>query len=186
MNPAEEFAKRCHAALEPILPEHGKDFYATKDDVLRILAGSWLAFDAMMKQQAARPLITGAFVRPTLDEIAAYLQEIGYDIDPGAFYDFYQQNGWKVGRNPMKDWRSTCRNWKRNTWGITFANRAQQASLGSLQIELERVKERISAIVRPGGSAHARFASSVSPEEMRRYNELVARKESLEKRIKEF
>ncbi len=25
--------------------------------------------------------------------------------------DHYQSNGWKVGRNPMKDWRASMRNW---------------------------------------------------------------------------
>jgi hypothetical protein len=27
--------------------------------------------------------------------------------------DFYESKGWKVGREPMKDWRAAARNWAR-------------------------------------------------------------------------
>ena len=26
--------------------------------------------------------------------------------------DYYDSNGWKVGKSPMKDWQAACRNWK--------------------------------------------------------------------------
>ena len=26
-------------------------------------------------------------------------------------HDYYAANGWKVGRNPMKDWKAATRNW---------------------------------------------------------------------------
>jgi hypothetical protein len=28
--------------------------------------------------------------------------------------DHYTANGWKVGRNPMKDWKAAVRQWERN------------------------------------------------------------------------
>lgn len=57
-------------------------------------------------RERARP------IRPTREEVGGYAAEIGC-IDPDGFWDFYTANGWKVGRNPMKDWRATLRNWKR-------------------------------------------------------------------------
>ncbi len=34
---------------------------------------------------------------------------------PGnEFWDYYESNGWRVGRNPMKDWKAAARRWKRN------------------------------------------------------------------------
>jgi len=54
------------------------------------------------------------FVKPTLEEVAAYCKERGNTIDPERFMDYYNGNGWKVGRNPMKDWKATVRNWERN------------------------------------------------------------------------
>lgn len=54
------------------------------------------------------------FVKPTADEIAAYAASIGFVLDPTEFLDHYESNGWKVGRNPMKDWKATVRKWKHN------------------------------------------------------------------------
>lgn len=51
------------------------------------------------------------FKKPTVDEVAAYVTAQGYTIDPQYFIDYYDSNGWKVGRNPMKDWKATVRNW---------------------------------------------------------------------------
>lgn len=52
--------------------------------------------------------------KPTLEEVAAYCQERGNNVDPQAWLDYYTSNGWKVGRNPMKDWKAAVRTWERN------------------------------------------------------------------------
>ena len=54
------------------------------------------------------------FTKPTVDEIRDFIRSNRYDVDPGKFYDFYESNGWKVGRNQMRDWKATVRNWDRN------------------------------------------------------------------------
>jgi len=33
------------------------------------------------------------------------------------FKDFYDSNGWKVSKNPMKNWLAALRNWHRNSLG---------------------------------------------------------------------
>lgn len=50
--------------------------------------------------------------RPTIEDVRSYASDIRC-TDPDGFFDHYEANGWKVGRNPMKDWRSALRNWKR-------------------------------------------------------------------------
>ncbi|NBW36671.1 MAG: hypothetical protein EBR30_16945 [Cytophagia bacterium] len=35
-------------------------------------------------------------------------------LEAQKFFDFYTSNGWKVGRNSMKDWQATARNWMNN------------------------------------------------------------------------
>ena len=35
------------------------------------------------------------------------------DIMAANFFDYYQANGWRVGKNLMKDWEAAARNWKR-------------------------------------------------------------------------
>ena len=53
------------------------------------------------------------FKKPAPEEIRAYCDEKGLTIDPEMFYDYYEANGWKVGKNPMKSWKATLRNWHR-------------------------------------------------------------------------
>ena len=56
------------------------------------------------------------FVKPTIEEVEAYINEKGYDIDAHKFIDYYNANGWRVGKNPMRDWQATVRNWARNNY----------------------------------------------------------------------
>lgn len=51
---------------------------------------------------------------PTVDEVAAYCQERGNHVDAGRFVDYYEANGWRIGKNPMKDWKAAVRTWERN------------------------------------------------------------------------
>lgn len=53
------------------------------------------------------------FVKPNLEQISEYIQEMNLSIDPNAFFDYYESNGWVVGKNKMKDWKATLRNWNR-------------------------------------------------------------------------
>lgn len=53
------------------------------------------------------------FVLPTLEEVTAYCIERKNNVDPGRFIDHYTSNGWKVGKNSMKDWRASVRQWER-------------------------------------------------------------------------
>ncbi len=63
------------------------------------------------------------FSPPSVDEVKAYCQEKGYRIDPEHFVDFYQSNGWRVGKNPMRDWKAAVRNWAKNEKGVNNGNR---------------------------------------------------------------
>lgn len=53
------------------------------------------------------------FVPPTLTEVQAYIFEKGYSMKAEEFVDFYQSKDWMVGRNKMKDWQASVRNWER-------------------------------------------------------------------------
>lgn len=55
----------------------------------------------------------GASHHPTLEEVKAYCKERGNKVDPERWFDYYTSNGWKVGKNPMKDWKAAVRTWER-------------------------------------------------------------------------
>lgn len=57
---------------------------------------------------------TKRFVKPTVEEVAEYCRERGNGINAAHFVDYYEANGWHVGRQGMKDWRAAVRTWERH------------------------------------------------------------------------
>lgn len=60
--------------------------------------------------------IRKTFEVPAVGEVEAYCRlERGNSVDAEKFVAFYESNGWRVGKNPMKDWRAAVRTWEKNT-----------------------------------------------------------------------
>lgn len=76
-------------------------------------------------EQKKPPKKSKVFVKPTLEEVREYFIEREH---PNAeevserWFDHYTANGWKVGRNSMKDWKATVRNWIRNDKTVNQGN----------------------------------------------------------------
>ena len=58
--------------------------------------------------------IIKGFTPPSLEEVKKYCAERGNNVDAEHFYNYYESNGWRVGRNPMNDWRASIRSWENN------------------------------------------------------------------------
>ena len=56
------------------------------------------------------------FEKPTLSEIKQYCIERKNNVNAEQFYDYYESNGWKVGKNSMKDWKAAVRTWERSEY----------------------------------------------------------------------
>lgn len=52
------------------------------------------------------------FAPPSVEEVESYCRERKNGIDAQRFVDFYASKGWKVGNNPMKDWKAAVRTWE--------------------------------------------------------------------------
>lgn len=55
--------------------------------------------------------VKNVFKKPSLEEVKAYIEEKGYSIDAERFINYYESNGWMVGRNKMKNWKAAVSNW---------------------------------------------------------------------------
>ena len=53
------------------------------------------------------------FKKPTKEQVKEYC--VSYNVDPEVFYNYYETNGWKVGKSNMKCWKSAIRNWDERT-----------------------------------------------------------------------
>ena len=58
--------------------------------------------------------IKKSFQKPSFEDVKNYCEERKNNVDAQLFIDFYESNGWKVGKNAMKDWKACIRTWERN------------------------------------------------------------------------
>ena len=72
----------------------------------------------------------GRMKRPTLQEVEAEIEARGYHVDARAFIAYYDSNGWKVGKNPMKSWKSALTTWERRDSGKAVASDADFSRFG--------------------------------------------------------
>ena len=56
------------------------------------------------------------FIKPNIQEIKDYCFERKNNVDVNKFFNYYEANGWKVGKNAMKDWKACVRTWEGNNF----------------------------------------------------------------------
>lgn len=68
------------------------------------------------------------FKIPTIEEVRQYCEERKNGIDAETFWNFYQSKGWKVGKEPMKDWKAAVRTWENKRKQENNTNTQQTAN----------------------------------------------------------
>lgn len=64
-----------------------------------------LRWDGLCKQDA----------KPTLEAVKLQAAKSGLpDTEAMKFWNYYESNGWRVGKNPMRSWTHAMANWKRH------------------------------------------------------------------------
>ena len=105
------------------------------------------------------------FKKPSAAEVEAYCRARGNDVDAQHFVDYYEACGWRVGKNPMKDWQAAGRTWERNGINNNSNGTNDKRHNGGEQSRAERLaeaRESIAASIeccdeayRSGGAAAA-------------------------------
>ena len=79
-----------------------------------------------------------AFVAPSLEIVKDYFSTIeGTPTDAECFYDYFTANGWRTGKNPIKDWKAAARNWMRRK--SEFSNTPQNQTTTQTNHETKRI-----------------------------------------------
>jgi len=91
---------------------------------------------------------SGKFKKPEPIDVLNYMSELNFQagnkwqqskvvLEAQKFFDYYTSNGWKVGRNSMKDWHATARNWMNNNKPTKTNDNEQRVS----EIEYRRAND---------------------------------------------
>ena len=67
------------------------------------------------KQNKKENIQRKTFSKPTVEEVKAYCSERKNNVDAEKFCDFYESKGWRVGKEPMKDWKACVRTWEKSS-----------------------------------------------------------------------
>lgn len=78
------------------------------------------------------------FKVPSIQEIQSYIQEKGYFVDVDTFFNFYESNGWKVGKNKMKSWKASLATWHSK-------NKSENQHKSFKQQDSERINNSVDA-----------------------------------------
>ena len=60
-----------------------------------------------IKESKVKEIKIKGFIKPTIEVIKNEFPTFNAE----HFYNYYESNGWMVGRNKMKDWKATVKNW---------------------------------------------------------------------------
>lgn len=63
------------------------------------------------------------FEKPSISDIKQYCMERNNNVNAEHFFDYYESNGWKVGKNSMKDWKAAVRTWEKNNFNRKPVNK---------------------------------------------------------------
>ena len=82
------------------------------------------------------PSTGSRFSKPSVDEIKEFMKQKEFslfDSEGVRFFNFFESNGWKVGKNPMKNWKGAV-----NTW---ISNWYERNKMTPKKTKLDNVKE---------------------------------------------
>lgn len=73
------------------------------------------------------------FLKPTQNQIETFCLEHSLNVDAVHFFNYYEANGWKVGKNAMKSWGATLRYWSRQNELKTNARAVSEPRKNKMQ-----------------------------------------------------
>jgi hypothetical protein len=124
--------------------------------------------------------------RPSLDEIKSEGIKIELPaLDCESFYNYYEANGWKVGRNPMKNWKAAMCSWKRNSSQYQRPAQAKERPKTTWELtqQLNAINEEMSHLKSYGGFTDA-FGFHWSDEAKRlKFQQLKIARDGLKSKI---
>ena len=74
-----------------------------------------------LTNQVNKPIKTSSsrFMKPTIEDVWIYMNDyaikkqltVNHHFESEQYFNHYESNGWKVGKNSMKDWQASIRSW---------------------------------------------------------------------------
>lgn len=82
------------------------------------------------------------FVKPSVAEIRDFMKAkdfAPYISEGERFFNYFESNGWKVGKNPMQKWKSSVDNWIKNYNDRNNIKKSKIATIKEAHEDLDKV-----------------------------------------------
>ena len=114
------------------------------------------------KDKEKREKNIGRFTPPTVDEVRAYCKERHNTVNPERFVAWYEANGWKVGKNPMKNWKAAVRTWEDGkAYSGGEVKKSKYDGIENLSEEEEDFRMRYADVIVNGSPLGCRWSKEV-------------------------
>lgn len=78
---------------------------------------------AKHREKKAEENPSDKFKKPSLEEVKLFFSKSGLPMSEAErFFNYYESNGWRVGKNLMRSWSHAAGNWKKNYEERRFVN----------------------------------------------------------------
>lgn len=154
-------ATALHTALDTALIQHS-------NGIDHSIEHSSAPIDKQRNQETKKPRNNSlVFTPPNENDVYNFMGEYSVqkhmqwtdekiNTEAAKFFNYYEANGWKQGRNPMKDWKASARNWMVNNSKFDNSNNSKniiQDERAKRISELEEFRKQYrSAIARDFGT----------------------------------
>lgn len=161
-------ATALHTALDTALIQHS-------NGIDHSIEHSSAPIDKQRNQETKKPRNNSlVFTPPNENDVYNFMGEYSVqkhmqwtdekiNTEAAKFFNYYEANGWKQGRNPMKDWKASARNWMVNNSKFDNSNNSKnviQDERAKRISELEEFRKQYrSAIARDFGTENITNAS---------------------------
>ena len=98
------------------LPEPMEENFLDNNTTNTTCEYTTISKDIVVGQQPKETAKTKRFIKPTIEEIEKYCIERKNGVNATKFFNYYEANGWKVGKNSMKNWKAAVRTWEQNNY----------------------------------------------------------------------
>jgi DNA-binding Lrp family transcriptional regulator len=89
---------------------------------------------------------TKIFKVPILNSVIDYFTEKDHMGEANKFFNYYESNGWKVGKNPMKNWKAAANNWINNSSKYNKNGNDKKSNFDIIQERHNRLNEHFRKI----------------------------------------
>ena len=147
--------KPCNSdkgSLDPIKFAIGKNVLDRLSKILDTLSGVLDTPKEKEKEKEKEKVQEGGtggnkrFTKPSADELKLHAAKIGLsDREVVKFWNYYESNGWRVGRNPMRSWQSAMVNWRShaNDYGTNNGKPQPMPVKGIMEKETDKMRREI-------------------------------------------